>query len=252
VRAGQVILITGGTGGIGSEIVRQAAATGATVAIHGAHEEKVEAAIDRLTAEIPGARLLSVPADFVKPGALEDTVATVIAATGRLDALVHCATSGGGGKGITGPFASTDPDRYAHLATGGLAVFQRLCAAALPHLARQGGTIVCFTSDAGRFAAPRQSLVAATAGGVMTFIRNLAVEVARDGVRVHGIAPTFVEDTPIFAALEQAGRAESAQKRAGLGLPSPSDIAPMVLFLCGEGAAKITGQIISINGGLNA
>ena len=49
-----------------------------------------------------------------------------------------------------------------------------------------------------------------------------------------------------------AARADAARQRAGLGLPTPADIAPMALFLCSKGAARITGQIISINGGLNA
>ncbi|AIT81449.1 SDR family NAD(P)-dependent oxidoreductase [Novosphingobium pentaromativorans] len=252
MKAGEVVLITGATGGIGSEIARQAAATGATVAVHGSRGETVQALIDRLKDECPGAQLMAVPADFDQPNAMEKAIASVADRAGRLDAVIHCATSGKGGKGITGPFATTDPERYTQLVDNGLARFQRLCAASLPFLARQGGTIIAFTSDAGRFAAPRQSLVAATAGGVMTFIRNLAMEVARDGVRVHGIAPTFVRDTPVFEALAQAGRAETAQKRAGLGLPAPGDIAPIVVFLCGEGAARITGQIISINGGLNA
>ena len=83
----------------------------------------------------------------------------------------------------------------------------------------------------------------------MTFVRNLALEVSRHGVRVHCISPSFVADTPVFE--KHAARAGTAFDRAGLGLPTPKDIAPMALFLCSPGAAKITGQIISINGGLN-
>ena len=87
----------------------------------------------------------------------------------------------------------------------------------------------------------------------MAFVRNLAVEAARDKVRVHCISPSYVVDTPVFDRFAAvANRAERARERAQLGLPSPEDIAPMTLFLCGPGAAKITGQIISINGGLNA
>jgi 3-oxoacyl-[acyl-carrier protein] reductase len=56
----------------------------------------------------------------------------------------------------------------------------------------------------------------------------------------------------VFEAFAKGGRGETARERAKLGLPSPKDIAPMALFLCGPDAAKITGQIISINGGLNA
>jgi NAD(P)-dependent dehydrogenase (short-subunit alcohol dehydrogenase family) len=114
----------------------------------------------------------------------------------------------------------------------------------------EGGTIIGFASDAGRFAAPRQSLIGAAFGGIIAFVRNLALDVSRQGVRVHCLAPSFVADTPVFE--RHATRADAARKRAGLGLPTPADIAPMALFLCGPGAAKITGQVISINGGLNA
>jgi 3-oxoacyl-[acyl-carrier protein] reductase len=131
-----------------------------------------------------------------------------------------------------------------------LGSFQRLCFAALPHLAVRGGTIIGFASDAGRFAAPRQAIVGAAFGGIVAFVRNLSLEVSRQGVRLHCISPSFVAETPVFE--KHAARAKAAQERAGLGLPAPSDIAPIALFLCGAGATKMTGQIISINGGLNA
>ena len=94
------------------------------------------------------------------------------------------------------------------------------------------------------------SQLGAAFGGIMSFARNLALEVSRQAVRVHCISPSFVADTPAFE--KYAARAGTAFDRAGLGLPTPKDIAPVALFLCGPNAAKITGQIISINGGLNA
>ena len=77
---------------------------------------------------------------------------------------------------------------------------------------------------------------------------------AREGVRVHCVSPSFVDDTSTSRRLAQAGadRLDKARRRAGLGLPTPADIAPLVLFLCGDGARRITGQVISVNGGLNA
>ena len=88
---------------------------------------------------------------------------------------------------------------------------------------------------------------------IMAFVRNLALETARDAVRVHCLSPSYVAETRIFDRFAgTSGRVEAARDRAGLGLPTPRDIAPMALFLCGPGAARITGQVISINGGLNA
>ncbi len=131
-----------------------------------------------------------------------------------------------------------------------LGTFEQLCFAPMPHLAAKGGTIVGFASDAGRFAAPRQSILGGIYGGIMAFVRNLAVEAARDKVRVHCISPSYVKDTPVFD--RYMARGNKAAERAGLGLPSPGDIAPLALFLCGPDATSMTGQIISVNGGLHA
>jgi len=245
---GKVVLVTGATGAIGFEIAAQAAAAGAVVAVHGSRPETVASAIGRLKARVREASLIAAPADFRVEGAIEAMVATVVAAGGRLDAVIHCGITGSGG--VAGAFAQTNPDNFGSHAALILGNFQRLCFAAMPHLATRGGTIVGFASDAGRFAAPRQALIGAAFGGIMAFVRNLALEAARQGVRVHCLSPSFVAGTPAFAM--HASRAGAARDRAGLGLPEPADIAPMALFLCSPGASKITGQVISINGGLNA
>ena len=166
--------------------------------------------------------------------------------------MVDCIVTGP--PGVIGSLAETDPNGYLGLAQLSIVNLQRLAHAALPWLRRQGGCLIAFASDAGRFAAPRQSLIGASRAAIMGFVRNLALEVARDKVRVHCISPSFVAETAAAAKLAAAhsNRLERAQQRAGLGLPTPADIAPLVLFLCSDAAKRITGQIISINGGLNA
>lgn len=248
VNPGDVFLVTGATGAIGFEIAAQAAAAGVVVAVHGSRAESVAAAIERLQARVEGARLIAAPADFKQDGAIEAMVEKVVAEAGRLDAVIHCGITGA--PDVTGVFAKANSANFGLHAALVLGTIQRLSFAALPHLSKQGGTIISFASDAGRFGAPRQTLIGAAFGGIMTFVRNLALEVSRNGVRVHCISPSFVENTPVFEM--HAGRADAARERAGLGLPSPVDIAPMALFLCGPGATKITGQVISVNGGLNA
>jgi NAD(P)-dependent dehydrogenase (short-subunit alcohol dehydrogenase family) len=242
-----VLLIAGGSGSIGAEIAVQAAATGWTVALHGRRRETIDAVLDRL-AETPSAH----PFDFTQDRAVEDLVAEVAAHHGRIDAVIDC--TAGGPTGVTGPFAGTDPAAYAGLAAQSVVTFERLAHAALPWLARQGGTLIAFVSDAGIFAAPHQAMIGAMRAATIGFVRNLALETARDGVRVHAISPGFVDDTAIARRLESASaeRLATARRRAGLGLPTPADIAPLALFLCGCGAAKLTGQVISINGGVNA
>ena len=248
ISRGDVVLVTGASGAIGFEIAAQAAEAGAVVAVHGSHAKSVAKAIERLRARVAEAQLIAAPADFREEGAIEAMIEKVAVAAGRLDAVIHCGITGG--AGVAGPFATATPASFGEHAALVLGSFQRLCFAALPHLAVRGGTIIGFASDAGKFASPRQAIIGAAFGGIMSFARNLALEVARQGVRVHCISPSFVADTPAFE--RHAARAGTAFDRAGLGLPTPKDIAPMALFLCGPDAAKITGQIISINGGLNA
>jgi NAD(P)-dependent dehydrogenase (short-subunit alcohol dehydrogenase family) len=248
VTPGTAILITGATGGIGFQIARQAAAAGALVGVHGSRSETVAAAVERLRAEYPNASLIPIEANFQQNGAVEAAVSKFADGGGGLDALIHCAIIGA--PGASGFFRKTEPHSYSVLAALVLGVFEQLCFAAMPHLAVKGGTIVAFASDAGRFAAPRQTILGGAYGGIMTFVRNLAVEAARDNVRVHCISPSYVRATPIFE--RHMARGSTAADRAGLGLPSPKDIAPLALFLCGPDATKMTGQIISVNGGLNA
>jgi NAD(P)-dependent dehydrogenase (short-subunit alcohol dehydrogenase family) len=247
------MLVAGGTGSIGSVIASQALAAGWRVALHGSSANSVAATLEELSALAPAERLRGFPADITQPGAIVRLVAEVGAWAGRIDAVIDCVSTGPAHR-IAGAFADSEPQGYAEFLALSVVNLQYLAHAALPWLKRGGGTLIAFASDAGRFAAPRQSLIGASRAGIMGFVRNLATEVARDGVRVHCISPSFVEGTETARRLAQVGadRLEKARRRAGLGLPTPADIAPLAVFLCSEGARCITGQVISVNGGLNA
>lgn len=245
--AAPVLLIAGGSGSIGAEIAAQAARAGWAVAVHGRRREAIDAALAGVTGVHSGHRF-----DFTSPGGIEALVAEVGAHYGRIDAAIDCTT--GGPEGITGLFGDTEPAAYAAFAAQSVVAFQRFAHAALPWLSVRGGTLIGFVSDAGVFAAPRQAMIGAMRAATIGFVRNLAVEVARHGVRVHAISPGYVAGTASARRLEAASaeRMAAARARAGLGLPTPADIAPLALFLCGPGAAKLTGQVVSVNGGVNA
>lgn len=242
----KVMLIAGGSGSIGAAVAREAQAQGWAVVIHGRSADRVFALVAHLREHGPAE---PVVLDMAAEEAAPALVAQAAAAFGRIDAVVDCTANGA--PGITGLFAETDPASYTpnfHLSAGW---FQRLAHAAYPHLKQRGGTLIAFISDAGKFAAARQSIIGGARAATIGFVRNLAIEAARDAIRVHAVSPSFVAGS---ASAERMGsdRMAKAEKRAGLGLPRAEDIAPVTVFLCGDGAAKITGQVISVNGGLNA
>jgi len=252
-----VMVIAGGSGSIGRELAAQAAQAGWRVALHGRRVESLAAAEALVLAHAPGATISLHPRDFggsdaASAKAIMTMIADVAAAHGRIDALVDCST--GGPAGIAGMFSETDPGAYTGFAGQSVVVFQRLAHATLPLLAQGGGALLAVVSDAGIFAAPRQSMIGTMRAATIGFVRNLALEVARDGVRVNAISPSYVEGTDIAQRLEtaSASRMERARARAGLGLPDAGDVAALALFLCGAQSRRITGQVVSINGGLNA
>jgi NAD(P)-dependent dehydrogenase (short-subunit alcohol dehydrogenase family) len=236
----KVMLIAGGSGSVGSAIAREAASQGWAVAIHGRSEDKLAA----LAAEIDGAQGIAL--DIQADDAAERLVAEAAAKFGRIDAVVDCTASGPSDGTITGLFKDTTPQSYGAFLDLSAAWFQRLAHAAYPHLAKQGGTLIAFIS-----AAPRQSIIGAARAATIGFVRNLSVEAARDGIRVHCLSPSYVAESTSAQRMGSERMAKAAE-RAGLGLPTAEDIVPLAVFMCGDGASKITGQVISINGGLNA
>lgn len=242
-----VMLITGGTGSIGSAVAREAVAQGWNVVIHGSSHASVAHA-----AEPFGDHAGVIACDVHDDNAASYIVDEARGVFCRLDAVVDCLSAGPAGYRLTGRFADIEPAGLTPFYDLSAAWFQRLAHAAYPHFVRgRGGTLIAFISDAGRFAAPNQTTVGAARAATIGFVRNLAVEAARDRIRVHAISPSYVLESRT-AAMMGSDRMATAAKRAGLGLPTAQDIAPMAVFLCGPGAAKITGQVISINGGLNA
>lgn len=244
--AGKVMLIAGGSGSIGSAIAREAQTQGWTLAIHGRSADKVNALASQLGVTGPAEGFV---ADIREDDAAQALVADVAEQFGRIDAVIDCTACGP--AGITGLFAQAEPHAFGAFLDQSVGWLERLAHAAYPHLTREGGTLISFVSDAGIFAAPRQTLIGAARAAAIGFIRNFALEAARDGIRAHCISPSFVDGSESARRMGSERMAKAAT-RAGLGLPNAEDIAPLAVFLCGEGAQRITGQVISINGGLKA
>jgi NAD(P)-dependent dehydrogenase (short-subunit alcohol dehydrogenase family) len=249
-----VALICGGTAPIGTNIASQLARAGAgSVIITGRDESRGAAAIAALRQEVPTTSFNFVRADLREPKDAASMFEFVDNHCGGLDAYVHCIPPGAAG----GSLVNADLERFRSSLITGLVALADMCRRSARAIkGRGGGNILIFSSDAGRVASPGHSLVATIQSGVMALTRSLALELASDRIRVNCISPTYVRDTPLFDRLMQtpgtAGAIEKAEKRAGLGLPTPADIAPLAAFLISPLASKITGQIISVNGGLSA
>ncbi len=249
-----VTLICGGTAPIGAAIAQRLVQGGARrLAIAGRDAARGAQVVARLRALAEG-EFAFIPADLARPDGPDRLFAAMAGTYGpRLDAYVHCVPPGA----ATGPLATADLDRFAASMTVGLGALAACCRAAAAMLrAGGGGAMLTFASDAGKLPGPRKALVGTVQSGVMALTRGLALELARDRIRVNAISPTYVRGTPLFDRIGQgeagARSLAAAEARAPLGLPEPQDIAELAAFLLGPGAARITGQIVSINGGLSA
>jgi NAD(P)-dependent dehydrogenase (short-subunit alcohol dehydrogenase family) len=250
----EAAIITGGAGVIGFETALQLARAGASIVLNGRDAARCDAAAERLRQEVPNARVEAIAVDVSDYDNCLDLVARSEAAFGRVDFLIHCALSPI--SGLSGPFETTDPAFYAALMQQAICAPMYLARAVLPAMRRAGGgAIIAFPSDAGKVAAPNQTMVGATRAAVMMFMRSLALEASTDNIRCNCIAPTYV-DTPDLRQAMQSGphakRITKAAARARLGLPTPQELATLALFLCSPAAQHITGQVISVNGGLHA
>jgi NAD(P)-dependent dehydrogenase (short-subunit alcohol dehydrogenase family) len=225
-------LVTGGGRGIGRAIV-QALAGDAWVA-----------AIDVAFPDGPGAARHHAVVDVTNPAAVGRAVDEVARARGGLDWVV-CAA------GITRDHVSwkmPDTDWQAVLDVNLSGVFYA-ARAAVPHLrASSGGRLVFIGSINGLRGKFGQTNYAAAKAGLVGLSRSLALELARDGVTVNVIAPGLI-DTPMTAAYPEALRS-AAIARTPLGRAGrPEEIAAAARFLCGDGAAFITGAVLPVDGG---
>ncbi|MDB5454020.1 MAG: hypothetical protein JWO33_2598 [Caulobacteraceae bacterium] len=251
---GRVILVSGGTGGIGRGVARTMAEAGAQVVVHGRSAQTSEAAVAELKTAYPQGDYQTAHADLSDVEAVGAMFEDLKARFGKLDGLVDCTQEKVGG--VRGYFEEIDPKAFGPLVLSTFVPLFNLCHHALPLLKLAGGgAIVTVATDAGRIVQPRQTMIGTVKAGVMMFSRSLALEVSQYGVRVNCISPSYVKDTPIYDWVVAEGptsRAHTAMKRAKLGLPGPGDLGALARFLCSDDAAYLTGQVISVNGGLSS
>lgn len=248
------VLIVGGTSGVGLATARRFAADLATrVTIVGRDPARGEAAREALVAEFPAAGVALLTGDANRAEDAGRIVAETLRLHGHIDTLV-VATVG-----------VALPDLLAEIPTGRIAedLMQQalgpmlMARAVLPAMrARQSGTIITIASDAGKVATPGETIIGAAMAAIIMFSRTLAMEAKRDGIRVNCVTPSLIRGTAthdrIFAHPFAARLFEKAAKMALLGVAETEDLAALIHFLASPGAARITGQAISVNGGISA
>jgi len=187
------------------------------------------------------------------PGQAETLFTRVAEAFGRLDILVHC----GGAQIKPDLFVNVDPATFQPQLDGHFTSMLHCCYHAVPMMRQAGGgAIITIASDAGKLATPGETVIGAAKAAAVMFTRTLAIEVSRFAIRANCITPSIVRDT-ISHQRAMSGELsrkvfEKAESRARLGVPTPADIAPLVVFLASPLSSRITGQAITVNGGISA
>jgi 2-hydroxycyclohexanecarboxyl-CoA dehydrogenase len=249
---GKAALITGGSEGIGLRVAEQLAEAGARVFINGRSAERGERAVAQLRNISSDVQF--IPGDCVAYQDVAAVVDTVRSAAGRLDILVSAGAEGDIGPT---PFAKLTPEQIESEFRKRL--FPRIFPvhAAWPALRENGGSVVLLTTDAGRFATPGESVLGAVGASVIMLTKALAKEFSRDKIRVNSIALALTSDTPTWdKAFAEEGfwrnLGTKVVERFPFGRPPAADeVAAVAVFLASDAAAQVTGQTISVNGGLS-
>ena len=237
---GKTALVTGASGGLGSEISKVLSAQGARLALSGSNEEKLKA----FAAELGGDHVTLV-ADLSNAESVDGLVPAAVEALGKLDILVNNA-------GITRDnlaMRMKDEEWEQVIKVNLEAAFRLMRAAVKPMMRARGGRIINISSVVGETGNPGQMNYVAAKAGLVGMGKALAQEVASRGITVNAVAPGFMESA-MTDALDDKQR-DAILGRIPMGkMGTGGDIGAAVAYLASDEAAYITGQTLHVNGGM--
>jgi len=239
----KIAVVTGAGQGIGRGIAQKLAAEGATVVVTDVNEVSAKE-----TAASLGGDAAGIVTDVTSRDSVDAMVSLVMNQFGRIDVLVNNA-----GWDKVGPFVESDPADWDRIIQINLYGVFNASRAVLPVMAEQGsGSVVNLGSDAGRVGSFGEAVYSAAKGGVIAFTKATAREMARNQVNVNCVCPGPT-DTALFASV--GGDNPKLREALTKAIPfrrlgQPGDLANAVAFLVSDDANFITGQTVSVSGGL--
>jgi 2-hydroxycyclohexanecarboxyl-CoA dehydrogenase len=245
--SGRVAVVTGAARGIGAAIADQLAAVGAAVAIWDVDGVSAGAAASALTAS-HGGKAIGTAVDITDRAAILAGLDALERELGPVDVLVNNA-----GVDVIKPFLESEEPEWDRILAVNLVGTIRCCQVIGAGMAERGrGSIVNMGSDAGRVGSSGEAVYSASKGGVIAFTKTLARELARRGVRVNCVCPGPTDTALLDQVAEASPKLYDSLARAIplRRIAQPVDLAPAVAFLASDAAAYITGQTLSVSGGL--
>ncbi len=244
---GKTVIVTGGAGGIGRVTCRRFAEEGARVAVLDIDGDSAAA----VAAGIVGDGAMSVAVDLTDHRAVADAVAAVESQLGPIEVLVNNA----GWDRFT-PFLKSEPEYWSKIIDINLKSALNILHAVMPGMVdRQAGRVVTVSSDAGRVGSSGESVYSACKAGLIALSKTLAREHSRENLTFNVVCPGLTDTAMFQSFMEGAGDPERLREVYRKAIPmgrigEPEDLSGIITFLASDDAAFITGQVISVSGGL--